>query len=129
MARPLLFQELTFGPDATSLASIAYVPAVLTAQYDEFTIYVEFTGGSSAGKAQIETAFPAQGTVYNNTYPLTVGSYAGTWAAVGSSMDWAADTSQKYTSVTGVFTLLRVRITQAVTSGTMKAFIVAAATH
>ncbi len=127
MARPLLIQELTFNGNASDQDLVAYVPNVLLAQYDEFTIYIEFSAAAAAGKAQIETAFPSQGTVYGgNAYPLTIGSYAGTWAAVGSEMAWAVATSQKYTSVTGVFALLRVRITTAVTSGTMKAYIVAA---
>jgi len=126
MARPLLFQELVNSGNASDSDTVFYVPNVLLAQYDEFTIYIEFSTGSAAGKAQIETAFPSQGTVYGgNAYPLTVGSFSGTWAAVGSEMAWAVQTSQKYTSVTGVFALLRVRITTTVTTGTMKAYIVA----
>ncbi len=128
MSQPLLIQELTFAPNATGQNSVAYVPTVLLGQYDEFTIYIEFSTGAAAGKVQIETAFPSQGTVYgNNAYPLTVGSYGGTWAAVGSTIDFAVETSQKYASVTGVFALLRVRIDTAVTTGTVKAFIVASA--
>lgn len=125
MAIPMLCQELTFSGNASDQNCTAYVPTNVLAQFKEFTIYIEFSAGSQAGKAQIETAFPSQGTVYSNGYPLVVGSYAGTWAAVGSTIDWAAESSQKYASVTGVFAQLRVRISTAVTTGTMKAFIVA----
>jgi hypothetical protein len=65
----------------------------------------------------LETAFAVEQTR----------SYGGTWAAVGNTIDWATDTTQAYASVTGVFDMLRVRITQAVTSGTVSAYIIAAA--
>ncbi len=117
MARPLLKQELTFGPDATSQNSVAYFPNVLAGQYVEWTVYIEFSTGAAAGKAQIQTAFAVE----------PVRSYAGTWANVGNTIDFVAQTSQKYASVTGVFDMLRINIDTAVTTGTMKAYVIAAA--
>ncbi len=116
MARPLLKIPLTFT-SATLLAGVAYVPDILCGQYVEFTLYVEFDETAAAGKVQLETAFAVE----------PVRSYAGTWAAIGNTIDWADDTTQGYASVTGVFDMLRVRITQAVTSGTVSAYIIAAA--
>lgn len=113
--RPLLNQELTFT-SATALNGVAYLPDVLCGQYVEFTIYVEYDATSAAGQVQLETAFanePAR-------------TYSGTWAAIGNTLDWADDTTQLYASVTGVFDMLRLRITSAVTDGTVKAYVKAA---
>lgn len=109
-------QQLTFSGNASDQDCVAYFPPSLNGLYEEFTVYIEFSSGSAAGKAQIETAFPSP--------DIKTDTYAGTWAAVGSTIDWAAQTSQKYASVTGVFAMLRVRISTAVTTGTMKAFVV-----
>ena len=117
MARPILFQELTFS--AMTQNAIAVFPKVLRGQYVEFTVYVEFGAGVGAGKIQVESSFP----------DLTNGAvkeYGGTWAAVGSTIDWAAASSQKYASITGVFADLRLRIDTAVTGGTARAYLVAA---
>lgn len=116
MARPILKQELTFGPDATSQNSTAYFPDVLRGQYVEWIVYIEFSSGSAAGKVQIETAFANE----------PIRSYSGTWAAEGSTIDWAAASSQKKANVTGVYDMLRLRIDTAVTTGTVKAYVVAA---
>ena len=113
MSRPLIDQALTFGPDAVSKDSHAYFPNSLSGQYVEFTVYVTFSTGSAAGKIQIQTADDP--------------SYAGAWANVGNTIDWAAETSQKYVSVTGVFKALRLNIDTAITTGTVSAYLVAAA--
>jgi hypothetical protein len=116
MARPLLKQELTFAPDAATADSVAYFPDVLAGQYIEWTVYIEFSSGAAAGKAQIQTAFAVD----------PVRSYGGTWANVGNTIDFSAASSQKYASVTGVFDLLRINIDTTVTTGTMKAYVIAA---
>ncbi len=117
MSGPLIKQELTFAPDATGQNSVAYFPMEgLTGQYIEWTVYIEFSSGSSAGKAQIQTAFANE----------PVRDYSGVWASVGNTIDWAVQSSQKYASVTGVFDMLRINISTAVTSGTMKAYVIAA---
>jgi hypothetical protein len=87
------------------------IPDSVRGHYTEITIYILFSHGSSAGKVQIETA---------SEY-----TYANTWAAVGSTIDWAAEDSQKYAAITGVFGALRLRVTTAVTGGTVSAWIVA----
>ncbi len=117
MARPLLFQELTFS--GMTQDSVAVFPKVERGQYVEYTVYVEFGAGVGAGKIQIETSFP----------DLTNGAdkeYGGSWAAIGSTIDWSAASAQKYASITGVFADLRLRVDTAVTGGTARAYVVAA---
>lgn len=108
----MLDQALTFSGDASTAGSIAQIPDTLNGLYSEFTIYIDFSTGSAAGKITVETA--------------TDMSYAGTWAAIGNTIDWAAQTTQKYMSVTGVFKAIRLRISTTVTTGTVKGYIVAA---
>ncbi len=117
MARPILDQEVTFGPDATTSGSNAYVPPVLNGQYTEYTVYVQFSSGASAGKVQIQTAYES---------PTEPDLASLTWANVGSTIDYAAAHAQKYASVTGVFKSLRLNIDTTVTSGTVRAWVVAA---
>jgi hypothetical protein len=119
MSAPLLDQELTFSGNASDANVTALIPTSLRGQFVEFTIYIEFSSGSAAGKVQLETSWQDPGH--------QALQYAGTWAAVGATIDWAAASSQKYVSVTGVFGTLRLRIDTAVTTGTVKAYIVAAA--
>lgn len=108
----MLDQALTFSGDKSTAGVIAQIPDSLNGMYAEFTIYIKFSHGTSAGKVTLETADDM--------------SYANTWAAVGSTIDWAAEDSQKYVSVTGVFKALRLRISTTATGGTISAYIVAA---
>jgi hypothetical protein len=117
MSSPILRQELTFGPDAASQNSYAYFPESLRGQYVEFTVYVQFSAGTSTGKIQLQTSF-------RPTNEPALASLV--WANIGSTVDFAAASSQKYASVTGVFDLLRVAIDTAVTGGTVRAWVVAA---
>jgi hypothetical protein len=116
MSRPLLRQELIFSGDQTTSGSKAYFPNTMRGQYVEWTVYVEYGASTTAGKVQVETAFALE----------PAADYSGTWANVGSSIDWAAATTQKYASVTGVFDLLRLEITTTVANGPVKAYVVAA---
>lgn len=116
MARPILKQQLVFSGTGVAQNDVAYFPDVLRGQYVEWTVYVQFNASVSAGKIQIETAYAEE----------PVRTYAGTWAAVGSTIDWAAASTQKYASVTGVFDMLRLRIDTAVANGTMSAYVIAA---
>jgi hypothetical protein len=129
MSRPVLFQELKFSGTGTGNA---YVPADICGAFKDFTIYVEFPGGSSTGAVQIESAFPTQiPTGAGMTYPpalINATDYTGTWAAQGSAIAWATGASgtQKSASVVGPFALLRLRVSTAIDSGSVRAFIVAA---
>lgn len=116
MSGPLIAQELIFSGNASDQNCVAYVPQSLAGQFVEMTFYIQFSTGAAAGKAQIETACSLE--------PFH--DYAGTWAPVGSTIDFVTQTSQKYASVTGVFQWLRVRIDTAVTTGTMKVYLMAA---
>jgi hypothetical protein len=118
MSRPLLSQEIFFSGDALTSGSKAYFPTSLRGQYVEWTVYIEYGASTTAGKVQIETAW-ADAT-------KGVGDYSGTWAPVGNTIDWAAATTQKYASVTGVFDLLRANISTTVANGPVRAYIVAA---
>lgn len=127
MAQPLLYQELFLSGDGVSSGVFAEVPEVLLAQYDEFTIYVQFGAGTSAGKFQIKTAFrfpvPKGGYPSGGYFEPELASLV--WANVGSTLDWGAASSQKYASVTGVFSGLRVYIDTTVVGGTVRVGIVA----
>lgn len=116
MARPILKQQLTFSGNGTDQNCVAYFPNILAGQYVEWTVYIEFGANVTAGKLQIETAFAVD----------PVRDYSGTWAALGNTIDWAAATSQKYASVTGVYDLLRLRISTAVANGPVTAYVIAA---
>lgn len=107
---PLLIdQALTFN--GTAQNAVAVFPPSMRGQYVEFTVYIKFGSGVSAGKVQIETADDP--------------NYEGTWGAVGSTIDWAAASSEKYASVTGIFGALRLRISTTVADGTVSAWLVA----
>lgn len=123
MARPIVRYELTFGPDATSQNSKAYFPTntnwgadpradeiTTVSEVDEWIVIVQFSSGAAAGKMQIQAAHS--------------GDYGGVWANVGSTIDWAAQSSEKYAAVSGVFPALRVNIDTAVTTGTVRVFVV-----
>lgn len=115
MSRPVLMQELFFSGTGLTAGDVAYFPQSLRGQFVEFTVYIQFGASVSAGKVQIETSFPADGV-----------SYGSTWAVIGSTIDWAAQNTQKYASVTGVFADLRLNINTTVANGPMRAFVVAA---
>jgi hypothetical protein len=126
MAGPLVYGELTFGPDATSQNSVAYIPDTILAQSKEFTIYVFFSAGSAAGKIQAQTAFVLSPQMKAEGHNIIVEPQStATWASVGSTIDWAAASTWKYASITGVFSAFRLNIDTAVTTGTVRAFIVA----
>ena len=121
MSDAVLRQDLTFSGDKSTSGSKAYFPASMRGQYLNWTVYVEYSGGSSAGKVQIETAFADQKVTPG------IADYTGTWANLGSTIDWATGASgrQKTASVVGIFDLLGLEITTTVTSGTAKAWVIA----
>ena len=128
MAQPLLYRELTLSGDGVSAGQYAEVPQVLLGQFDEFTVYVQFGAGTTAGRLQIKSAFrwPAAGGggVQNGNFEPDLANLA--WASVGSTFDWAAPSSQKVASVTGVFSALRVYIETTVAGGSVRVGIVCA---
>lgn len=127
MAAPLLYQELVLSGDKVSSGNFADVPPALLGQYDEFTIYVQFGAGTSAGKFQIRTSFAwpisqGGGFPYDGSYEPELASLV--WATVGNTIDWAAASTQKYASVTGVFSRLRVYIDTTIVGGAVRVGIV-----
>lgn len=108
-------QQLVWSTNTTSATASgakAYFPNAIMGQFIECTVYVQFSAASSAGKVQIQTAHDT--------------GYAGAWANVGSTLDWAVGSSEKYASITGVFGALRLNVDTTVADGTVSAFIVVA---
>jgi hypothetical protein len=110
--------ELIFPGNASDANLKTYFPESIMGLFVELTVYVEYSAGAAAGKVQIQTAYPSR-TASNLRYN-------GVWGNVGSTIDWAVEASQKYASVSGVFADLRLNIDTAVTTGTVRAFFVAA---
>lgn len=119
MAQPIVKTTLTFSGDASTSGNNAYFPASLRGQYLNWTVYVEYSAGSAAGKVQIQTAFA------DDWITPGLADYSGTWANLGSTLDWAVASSQKTASVVGVYDLIRLNINTTVTTGTVKAYLIA----
>ena len=81
-----------------------------SAQVTEYGIYTEFDHTSAAGTVLIETASDP--------------NYTGTWAVL-ATINWAAIDKSHYTALTNTLRCLRVRISSAVTSGTVTVRVVA----
>ena len=118
MASPVLDQQLAWTVTglptgyASASGSIAPFPDILRGQFVESIVYVEFDHTSDSGKVSIETAAQPD--------------YAGTWALVGTTIDWATIDTVKYLAITGVFGALRARISTACTTGSLRVRVVAA---
>jgi len=88
----------------TALNTAGYVGISEIAQIDESGFHIEFSSGSAAGQVVIETSSDP--------------AYTGTWAIL-STINWAAASKSHYVAITGVFRALRVRISSAITTGTV----------
>ena len=117
IASPLFNQEIFFTPDATAQHSYAYLPEGIIGKSIELAVYILFSHGSSAGKIRVQSA-PYQAYPGSNT-----------WANEGNTIDWAAEDSTKVARLTGLFGALRLDIDTAVTSGTVRAWIICSATY
>ncbi len=110
-SQPLLDRAYAFP--AQTINSYVLLPEFLRGHFVELIVYVLFNHTSDSGKVQIQTA--------------PTPDYAGTWANVGSSIDWAAIDTTKYAAVTGVFGSVRLTLTTAVTTGAASLWVVASA--
>ncbi len=106
---PLLDQAYSFP--AQTINAFILLPEFLRGHFVELIVYVKFDHTSDSGKVQIQTA--------------PTPDYAGTWANVGNSIDWAAIDTTKYAAVTGVFGSIRITLTTAVTTGNASLHVVA----
>jgi hypothetical protein len=79
------------------------------AQITEAGIHVEFSAGAAAGVVLVETASDP--------------NYAGTWAIL-ATVNWSAESKSHYVGLTGVYRCIRVRISSAVTGGTVTVWFV-----
>ena len=91
----------------TAQNEVGYYPDLYNGKYIESTLYVVFDSSAAAGAVVIETAHSRD--------------YAGTWANIGT-VTFASASKEHYVSVTGVFAAVRVRISSAITSGTISAY-------
>lgn len=71
----------------------------LCSQAREWTFYVYFRPGTTAGNVKIEAAHDA--------------AFTGTWAQLGSTVDWTAADRVHFVSITGVHLAMRARISTA----------------
>lgn len=91
------------GPSAGSAGNVG-AGIYQASQCTEYGIYVEFDGTAAAGTVLVETASDV--------------TYAGTWAVL-ATVNWAAASKSHYVALTNAVRALRVRISSAVTSGTV----------
>lgn len=109
MSRRLSVQLLD-AKSAADATGIGVVTQADIANVSEFGFYIEFSAGAAAGTVLIETA--------------SMDNYTGTWAVL-DTIAWAAASKSHYTAIKGVLRALRVRISGAVTGGTVNVFLVA----
>lgn len=126
----MIYQELLLSGDGVTAGSYAEVPPVFLSQYDEFTVYVQFSAGTSAGKLQLKTSMKwpitqSGGYPYDGSFEPPLANLV--WANVGGSLDWAVASSQKYANVTGIFSALRVYVDTTVVGGTVRVGLVCSA--
>lgn len=104
--------------DATGIGYFTGIPGVTnttacisaSAQVTEYGIYVDFAAGSAAGTVLIETASDP--------------SYSGTWAVL-ATINWSAASKCHYTALTNTLRCLRVRISSAITGGSVTVRVIA----
>ncbi len=115
MSAPLLDQELTLSGDKVTAGVYADVPPIgARGQAIEYTFYIFFGASTSAGKMQIRSA------MYQDS--------PGTWAAEGSTIDWAtAASTWKVVHLTAVEGALRVYVDTTIVGGPVQVFVLAAA--
>jgi hypothetical protein len=91
----------------TAQNAVGYYPDILNSKYIESILYVVFDSTAAAGVVVVETAHDRD--------------YQGTWANIGT-VTFASASKEHYVAVTGVFAAIRVRISSAVTSGTVSCY-------
>lgn len=105
LARTLTNQAMF--TDQTATTTVAYFPEQFNAQYVEGAVYVTFDHTSAAGTVLVETA------------PYK--AYGGTWVVLGT-VTWSAIDKAHLVNFSGIYGIVRVRISSAVTSGTCSAW-------
>lgn len=107
--RTRLYAQLLVAQAALNTAG--QVPADLLPSARELTLYVYFGPGTNGGSVTIEEAHSP--------------TFTGTWATVGSAVNWAAADRVHAVSVTGAHLALRARISTGITGGTVSVWAVA----
>jgi hypothetical protein len=106
---PLYQGQLLSGASAADTTGIAIFPPVISGKMLETTLYVVFSSAAAAGTVLLESA-----------HHIT---YSGTWATE-ATVSWAAGGTVKVAHLTAVNNAMRVRISSAITSGTVDVYAV-----
>lgn len=101
--RTVVHLKLASGISALDAASTVLGPAY-SSRGREWTFYIRFNAGVSAGAMVVESAANPDET--------------GTWAQQGSTVNWVAASRVHTVSITGTFLALRVRVSDALVGGT-----------
>ncbi len=112
LSRVEILGELDFAPDATGANSLAVFPDKKNPYFDRLTVYVLFSHLAAAGQLQLQSA------PYHD-YPQTF-----VWANEGSAINFAEDDSTVALHIDGVYGALRLKITSAITTGTVRAIVI-----
>lgn len=105
MMQTVFHQQILTDASAQDTTSTVLGPSQLT-KIQELTIYTVFGPGTSAGVVKIEGAHREDWT--------------GTWAVL-ATITWAVASSVQLTAIAGVHLAVRVRVSTAITGGTVSA--------
>ena len=97
--------QFALTPDSTGVNSFCMMPEPYMGKAMEWTFYIVFSVGSAAGTVLIESAHSRD--------------FTGTWA-LEATVAWAAASSVKSAHFTGIMQACRVRISSAITTGTIQ---------
>lgn len=111
---PLHAEERTIVSQAlqtavTALNAAATIGPGNMGRCRETAIYIEWSGGATAGAVVVESAFNE--------------AYAGTWANL-ATVNWVSATRVDIVQITGVHGALRTRVSSAITGGTVNTWVV-----
>ena len=101
--RTVIHKNLMTNETAVETLSTVLGPAFCS-KGREWTFYVFFRPGTTAGAVFIETAHDP--------------AFTGTWAQLGTTVTWATANTVHFRSITGTYLAMRARISTAITGGT-----------
>lgn len=102
--KTLFSGNLLTAKSAADATGIAYLPQEATEQAQNITIHAAFAAASAAGTLLVEAAADL--------------TYTGTWVTI-ATISWSAASKAHSAQIVGCFKALRVRISGAVTSGSL----------
>ena len=108
----LPIKKILSAATAADSTGIGVVPESMQGLPVEYTFYFVFSSAAAAGTVLVETAHDS--------------NYAGTWETIGTQA-WAAGGKVETISITALLQAVRVRISSAITSGTVDVWVIAGA--